>query len=380
MVSVHNNSYVDVFMRISYIDNKRYLHIYKFFILCLFYLFILSSFYLFCLDLVMNNTTPSFQFTLPQCVLISRTTDANANNKLLTVIYATLIPLIIGINLLLIIGMIKTRRNKFNSSHILFLTLFISDLTIGAIQLPLQIYLLWKTSEPTCFEIQLSASSIAFPICMSGTLLCVISIDRYINVVSNQYYQKIVTKKSLPVAIIFTILISLTWATFEAILKRGADITRIANGYLALSVYAAISILINVAFNIALLVNVLKQRKDLSTQKRVDSRLTKTIALIVAVFVTAYLPAVITLNYVAYTFNHSTDRDFIQKVVNDFFWTLIPTQVNAVLNSAIFLSRNKPIKSFYYELFNCRSKERSETRNLKLDIYPATNLGLDLKD
>ena len=215
---------------------------------------------------------------------------------------------------------------------------------------------------------------------MSGTLLCVISIDRYINVVSNQYYKKIVTKKSLPVAIIFSILISLTWATFEAILKKGADIKRIANGYFALSVYAAASILINVTFNIALLVNVLKQRKNLSRQKRVDSRLTKTIALIVAVFVTAYLPAVITLNYVAYTFNHSTDRDFIQKVVNDFFWTLIPTQVNAVLNSAIFLTRNKPIKSFYYKLFNCRSKARTDTRNAKVNISPATNQGLDLKD
>ena len=41
-----------------------------------------------------------------------------------------------------------------------------------------------------------------------------------------------------------------------------------------------------------------------------------------------------------------TDIYFIQKVVNDFFWTLIPPQVNVVLKSAISLSRNKPIKHF----------------------------------
>ena len=58
---------------------------------------------------------------------------------------------------------------------------------------------------------------------MSGTLLCVISVDRYINVVSNQYYKRIVTKKSIPVAIIFTILISLTWAIFEALNHDEAD-------------------------------------------------------------------------------------------------------------------------------------------------------------
>ena len=49
--------------------------------------------------------------------------------KVLTVIYASLIPLIIAANLLLIFGIIKTRRNKLNSSQALFSTLFVSDLS-----------------------------------------------------------------------------------------------------------------------------------------------------------------------------------------------------------------------------------------------------------
>ena len=74
--------------------------------------------------------------------------------------------------------------------------------------------------------------------------------------------------------------------------------------------------------------------------------MTKTIDLVVASFVAAHLTALVSLDIGGYAFNYSTDRDFIQKLVNDFFWTLIPTQVNVVLKSAISLSRNKPIKHF----------------------------------
>ena len=46
--------------------------------------------------------------------------DGYVKNTLLAVIYASIIPLIIGANLLLISGIIKTKRDKFTSSQILF--------------------------------------------------------------------------------------------------------------------------------------------------------------------------------------------------------------------------------------------------------------------
>ena len=100
----------------------------------------------------MNNTTQEFPQRFPECILLFLTKDTN-ERILLTAIYVSLIPLIIGANLLLIIGIIKTKRNRFTSSQILFSTLFVSDLTFGVVQLPSKIYLLWKRSEPTCFEV-----------------------------------------------------------------------------------------------------------------------------------------------------------------------------------------------------------------------------------
>ena len=121
------------------------------------------------------NNTKKFPQRLPECVLLFGTKDVNnlTQTILLTAVYGSLMPLIIGANLLLINGLIKTKKKKFTSSQILFLTLFVSDLTFGVVQIPTKIYLLWKSSEPTCFEVQLSAFSMSFPICMSFNLLCV---------------------------------------------------------------------------------------------------------------------------------------------------------------------------------------------------------------
>ena len=69
--------------------------------------------------------------------------------------YASLIPLIIVINSLLISGILKTKLSRFTPSQILFLTLVLSDFSCGTVQLPSLIYILWKSNNPTCFEIQM---------------------------------------------------------------------------------------------------------------------------------------------------------------------------------------------------------------------------------
>ena len=160
----------------------------------------------------MNKKT--LQEDSPRCfTLISRSKDSNMRNELSTVIYAILIPLIICTNMLVILGLIKTKRSKFVSSQILFLTLFMSDLTFGVIQLPTQIYILWKSGDPTCFEIKLGAFSMIFAMCMSGNIMCLISVDRYINIVHRKYYKK-TSKKTLAIYIILVVLISFMWAAF----------------------------------------------------------------------------------------------------------------------------------------------------------------------
>ena len=80
----------------------------------------------------MNNTI-RFPKRLSKYIFLFRTKDANIR-ILLTAVYGSLMPLIMGGNLLLIIGLIKTKKKKFTSSQILFSTLFVSDLTFGTIK------------------------------------------------------------------------------------------------------------------------------------------------------------------------------------------------------------------------------------------------------
>ena len=188
----------------------------------------------------------------------------DVKSKILGVTHASLIPFIINANLLLIFGIIKTKRNKFTSSQILFLTLFSGDLTRGFVQLPAEIHLLWNPHEPTCFKVHLSKFSMMFPIIMSGTLLCVISVDRYIYVVHNNYYNKIVTKRSLTITIVWVIVTSVTWASFEVVFRVRLVIDKIAKLYFTMSAYSGAIVAVAVVLYAALLRKVKQTIKNSS--------------------------------------------------------------------------------------------------------------------
>ena len=188
-----------------------------------------------------------------------------------------------------------------------------SDLTFGVVQIPSKIYLLWKSSEPTCFEVQLSAFSMPFPICISFNLLCIIAIERYVYVVYNGFYTKIVTKKLLAIVIVCLILISFIWATTDARLRAKLDIVKLAKTYIALSAYSGTVLAIAIVFNVAWLRNVKRKMQKSLAQHTLDSSLTKTIGLIIGIMVAACLPAIIAVNIAASAYISSADKFCIKK-------------------------------------------------------------------
>ena len=306
----------------------------------------------------MNNNTNQFPRRKPKCFTFTRTRQAGVIGEPLFVIYASLIPLIVGANLLSIFGIIKTKRKNFTSSQILFLTLFLSDITIGVVQIPIQIYIKWGSSNPSCFQTQLNAFLRAFPVSMSGTILCIISIDRYMNVVYNAFHKRIVTKRLLAIVFILVVLISAMWGTLDALLKTETHVTKAAHFYIALSAYTGTILATGVVFNVALLRNVKQKTQHSSVQQALDARFTNTIAIIVFVMVTAYLPLLIVFSFAGYALNHPADRKSIQKKGANVLWTMISPQINAVLNSVIYVARNSRMKRYYYKLFHCETEKR----------------------
>ena len=198
----------------------------------------------------------------------------------------------------------------------------------------------------------------AFPVCMSGNILCAVTIDRYLIVVHNKFYKRIVTNKSLTVAISLVVFTSLIWATLDALFRAADSTKKLAITYIALSGYAGTVLGITGILNVVLLRNVKQKTRSSFIHQKLDSRLTKTITLILALMVVTYFPAITTMNVAAYAFISSTDKQFILQKANDFLWALIPIQINAVLNSIIYFTRNSRMRNYYYKLFTGANEER----------------------
>ena len=210
------------------------------------------------------------------------------------------------------------------------------------------LYFSWKSSAPTYFEIQVNAFIIVFPIFMSGTILLLISADRYIKIVHSEYHERTVTNKLLTFLMILLIFASFTLATLATHIRTRLGIKTLAKLCIAMSAYTGIALTTSVGFNIALLKTVKQKTKNSPIPQALDLSLTKTISIIIGIMVAAYLPFVIALNIATYAFYNATDKHVILKAMPGLFLTLLPIQINAVLNSIIFFARNIRIRRYYY--------------------------------
>ena len=101
------------------------------------------------------------------------------------------------------------------------------------------------------------------------------------------------------------------------------------------------------------------KNKKLIYTPRTDLRLTKTIAIIIAIEVVTYFPLMILLSVFANSLLNSTDQRYIHKINTDLLWTNLPCQINAIINSLIYLAKNGPMKRYYSKLFNCGKDKRT---------------------
>lgn len=304
-------------------------------------------------DLHLKN----LQFYLPECFIVFQPYVISENERLIfTIIYSVLIPLIIGANILSISGIIKMKRNKFTTSQILFIILCISDLSFGIIQLQYQIYLLRRYEKITCYQTIIQAFWVVFPIYISGTTLLLISIERYMNVVNKKYYKKIISNTTLAMAIILEVLIATFWSLYFAFVRKKQNLRKLANFLISSSSNEGIFLAVALLLNIALVRNVRSKLRNTTASQKTDSKLTTAIRIIAAAVIISYLPSIICFNVAAYTYLYSKNSISYQKVTVAIIWSLVPAQVNAVMNALIYISRNREMKKHFKIL--TRSKAR----------------------
>ena len=269
-----------------------------------------------------------------QCYTIFRSKDENVGNVILIAINASLIVLIIGANFFSVFGIIKIKRNKFTSSQTLLLTLSVNDLTVGVVQLPMTLYLRRKPSYPTCLETKIGLVLLSFATHMPAILLSAILMERHLSVVHNRSYKNIATKKVLTLTVILTTVISTVWSLFTALYDTDQDATKKAKLYFSGSAYPAILLGIDV-LNVSLLGNVKGRIKNSAVHQVLHSSLKKTKSIILAVLVFTYVPFPIVLGIAGYLFIGTSDKQLIRKTRGTIPWIIVPTQINAVVDSGI---------------------------------------------
>ena len=186
---------------------------------------------------------------------------------------------------------------------------------------------------------------------MSGNILCVIPIDRYIHTAHSRRHERIVTNKILEVTIILMVLVSCAWAASTSFFYVNFI-------FFILTACEGAVFVVGVSFNIAILINVKSQTKNSSApHTALNANLTKTISLIVGIMLITYIPLIVHLSIIQYVFRNWTNLTSMIRVVKNLRWSMIPSQLNAILNSVIFITGSSCMKRYYYNLLNCRNNK-----------------------
>ena len=84
--------------------------------------------------------------------------------------------------------------------------------------------------------------------------------------------------------------------------------------------------------------------------------------------VVTYFPFMVSLSVYAYEVLNTADIPYIQKLADDLLWTVLPCQMNAVINSVIYLAKNGRMKRYYSKLFNCGHFKRNLRKVAPLNV------------
>ena len=314
-----------------------------------------------------NNTTISFttnrrNFILPKCIPTFRSdTVGGVHPIILTSMYAVTMVAIIVSNLLLVVGICKTRKkNKLTNSNKLFLFLCASDLLTGCVLMPLQIYYIHLVPNITCVQVGVRAFWSSFPLILSGTNILVITLDRYLMMVKNHCYRKWFSGKYVLFhVLLLEIAVSFGWALWYVFGTQTLDANVSAALFIGLCLYQILLLMSVFILNLKMVYEVKLSRRNttLTNNNRAEKVLSKTITLISIALVICYTPSTIATGVAGFYALYSKNRLHLNRVTTILVYCLVPMQINSALNAIIYLVRNSRIRGYYKRL--CAGEENT---------------------
>ena len=306
----------------------------------------------------MNNSTTQRQHD--GCILMITVTD-HTNDIIMTIIYSLISVFTVTSNATLIVVLPKVKKQLTRFDR-MFILLSSCDIMVGLIQMPYQIYLIHQIGVVTCIQVGIKTMLSISLSMTSGLITFVIINDRFLLITRNQFHGRFLNSKSTVFIVIIMVMIALGWAAIGVYVSiLGEQFAKVIF-FLTYGCFCGMLLIEAIVINILLFRNLRELSKSSSIHSSTNKigykrSVNKTIIIICIVLIGAYSPIVFSFIFgstlrLIKTVNQPSNTRFLT-------WVILPTNLNAGLNSSIFMWRKKAFRCYLKSLFT--RKEYSAT-------------------
>ena len=249
-------------------------------------------------------------------------------------------------------------RNVRTLSNLLLSSLALADLLVGLIIDPVWIARCVLTPHPYNHPFKMAIDALWIQTSVTTTFsLCVVSLDRYIAIRSGLLYHQMVTEKRCYIAIAFVWIASLSFGFSRILVTNPANlpklwmsvtiVTIILPMILIIFCYSHISVIARTQSNAIARQDVQRSNTTVSEGLR-NRKATKTVGLVVALFLISWIPTLVT------SFIHLTTNDHGKNMRVVWLWVELVAFSSSGINPWLYSLRNRDFRAEMSRFFRIR--------------------------
>ena len=261
-------------------------------------------------------------------------------------------------NALLIIGVVTDRgRKSYTRNEKLMLFLSSINICSALLHIPLKIILIRSLYNISCWFIYLLVFLFVFLLSFSGSIILLISIERFISVIyNNEWRGKAINKFYLIFCLGFFLLVCFGLGAWFALVVNSANINTHVIFYCHIGIYTIILLVFVTVLNLSLLFKTRKKLRNVESvvvnrNLAIENRVTITIMLISVTLVLMCFPVFVSQFYLAFALYSKVISKVLRATALQ-NWTILLSELNTALNASIYLVRNRRVLRTYQNRFH----------------------------
>ena len=249
-------------------------------------------------------------------------------------------------------------RNVRTLSNLLLSSLALADLLVGLVIDPVWIARCVLTPHPYNHPFKMAIDALWIQTSVTTTFsLCAVSLDRYIAIRSALLYHQIVTEKRCYIAIAFVWIASLSFGFSRILVTNPANLPKLWMSVTIVTIllpmiliifcYSHISVIARTQSNAIARQDVQRSNTTVSEGLR-NRKATKTVGLVVALFLISWIPTLVT------SFIHLTTNDHGKNMRVVWLWVELVAFSSSGINPWLYSLRNSDFRAKMSRFFRIR--------------------------